>query len=119
MEELISAERSAKEKHRLQPEAHSLPNTPPADPTCHELLASRDETFREADALSEISNTRAAAPSGAQVASDVGRVCAPLIFAESASTGAGNSPESARCSRGSRSVLESRFITKRQFVEAP
>ena len=119
------AERRAKEEHRRQPckEAKSLPNTPPADPTCHALLVPRDEPFRESDTLSEIGNTRSAAPSREQtcapVAADAGRVCAPLIFAESALTKGGNSPEFARCSRGSRSVVESSFITMRQFAGGP
>jgi hypothetical protein len=119
MEQLINTERRTKEEHRRQPgvEPKSLPNTPPADPTCHELLAPRDETFRESDTLSEIGNARAAAPSRASVALDAGRVCAPLIFAESASAKTGT--EFARCSRGSRSVGESSFITMRQFAGSP
>jgi len=120
MEELIMAERRAKLEHQCEPEAKSLPNTPTADPAGADpaggcLLAPQYEICRE---VGETANTQLGAPSKAQICapppivSGDGRVCAPLVFAASA-------PANERCSRGSRSVVESIFITKRQHVGAP
>ena len=118
MEDLIIAERRAKVEDRRQPEATSLPNTPPADPAAAKQLAPQADIPAEAGRLGKEDDRRPAAPSGEQtcappaVVSDAGRVCAPLVFAKT-----GDSPEPAPCSRGSGSVVESGFITKRQFAD--
>lgn len=116
MEELIHVERRAKAALQCQPEAASLPNTPPSDPLDGDESDRWEWERKDSGAGREApAQEQSCAPETAL--SDAERVCAPLVFAESSHAKAGDGL--GLCSRGSRSVVESSFITKTHYRMDP